>query len=450
MLLKPLDFGRIAQALTWPAGWAEIGLTVLSILLAWLLDRRMARHRATTPGPDRLDSIASIVFPLLALLFLYVCSVLYRRWYGEPFLITVAIALMAALLVIRALVYGLRRLVPHQEAAVRPYERAVGAVVWIGLALYYVGVLPPIVNALDRIQVPIGKVHPTVMSLLSGLGVVVGALIFALWISSLLESRLDRMTRIDSNLRAVVIRVVRAVLLVLAGLTALQAVGFDLTLLTIFSGAIGVGVGLGLQKLASNYIAGFTILLDRSIKLGDTITVEGKWTGSVTAVTGRYVLIRGGDGVEVIVPNETLITTTVLNHSHSHAAPQIRIAVQLSVASDVDVDRALALLCEAALAEPRVMRDAPFAPRGFVAGFGDSGVNLELGVFVHDPLVDQFDVKSSLHRAILRTFGAHGIEVSYPHRAVRLTGDRRGQDHDEASASPAGGPAAPAPAPAGG
>jgi small-conductance mechanosensitive channel len=422
MLLQPLDLSRFQATLAWPAGWVEIALTGLSIVLAFALDRRMARRRAATPGKDRYDSFASVIFPLLALLFLFLCSIVYRRWYDEPFLLTNAIALMAAMVVIRALIYGLRRLFPRHEQHLGPYERTIGAVVWFALLLYYLGVLPTIINTLDRLEVPIGKTHPTVLSLLSGLAVVIGAMIVALWISSLVELRLGRMTRVDTNLRAVVGRVVRAILLIFAGLIALQAVGFDLTLLTVFGGAIGVGIGLGLQKLASNYIAGFTILLDRSIKLGDTITVEGKWTGSVTSVTARYVLIRGGDGVEVIVPNETLITTTVLNHSHSHAAPQIRVALQLSVARDADVEKVLDLLCQAALTESRVMRDKPCAPAAFVAGFGDAGINLELGVFVHDPLVDQLDLKSALHRAILRSFSAQGIEVSYPHREVRLTG----------------------------
>ncbi len=138
----------------------------------------------------------------------------------------------------------------------------------------------------------------------------------ALWLSALLEARLIRAGAIDLNLRVVLSKFVRALLLVIGLLIALQAVGIDLTLLSVFGGALGVGIGLGLQKLASNYIAGFTILLDRSIRMGDMITVDGRH-GIVTSVTSRYVVVRSLDGVEAIVPNETLVTTTVLNHSYT-------------------------------------------------------------------------------------------------------------------------------------
>ncbi len=133
----------------------------------------------------------------------------------------------------------------------------------------------------------------------------------------------------------------------------MQAVGIDLTLLTVFGGALGVGIGLGLQKLASNYIAGFTILLDRSIRLGDMITVDNRF-GVVAKLTARYVVVRSLDGIEAVVPNETLVTTTVLNHSYT--SREIRVAVPVQVSYDSDVERALALMEEAARAQPRVLK----------------------------------------------------------------------------------------------
>ena len=211
---------------------------------------------------------------------------------------------------------------------------------------------------------------------------------------------------------------IRAVLIVVAVLIALEQIGFDLTLLTVFGGALGVGIGLGLQKLASNYIAGFTILLDRSIRIGDLVTVDGR-TGVVSNATSRYVVVRSGDGVEAIVPNETVVTTTVLNHSYT--SPQIRIAVQVQVAYDSDVEKALGLLTEIALREPRVLRDAQ-APKSFLVNFGDSGITLELGVWINDPHVGQLDLKSSLNRAILKEFGANGIQIPFPQREIRIVG----------------------------
>jgi small-conductance mechanosensitive channel len=199
-------------------------------------------------------------------------------------------------------------------------------------------------------------------------------------------------------------------------LIALQAVGIDLTLLTVFGGALGVGIGLGLQKLASNYIAGFTILLDRSIRLGDMITVDNR-TGIVAEVTSRYVVVRGLDGVEAVVPNETLVTTTVLNHSYT--SKEIRIAVNVQISYDCDVDQALKLMEAAARAEPRVLQ-APNPPQAFLVRFADSGIDLELGVWINDPENGQLNLKSALNQTIWRSFQAHGIRIPFPQREVRV------------------------------
>jgi len=416
MFFAPIDFTRIESALAWPNGWLEIALTGFAIGFAWAVDRRLRAH-VRRVHPERAERAVGVGFPLLALLLLACARWFYRREIADPFLLDIAIPLVVALAVIRALIYGLRRLFPGHDW-LQPWERLIGGGVWITLALYYLGVLPDVIDALDDVEIPLGKTDISLLSVVSAIAVVLGSLIVTLWISGLIERRLDRTTRLDSNLRAALSRFIRAVLLVVGGALALRAVGFDLTLLTVFSGAVGVGIGLGLQKLASNYIAGFTILLDRSIRLGDTITVEGKWMGTVTNVSARYVLVRRLDGVEVIVPNETLVTTTVLNHSH--AAPQIRVAMQFPLARDTDVEKALELLTQAALADPRVIREAPFAPAAFVAGFTDSGLAIELGVFVNDPLIDQLNLKSVIHRAALRTFAANGVTVSYPQREIHL------------------------------
>jgi small-conductance mechanosensitive channel len=205
-------------------------------------------------------------------------------------------------------------------------------------------------------------------------------------------------------------------LLVIGVLIALQAVGIDLTLLTVFGGALGVGIGLGLQKLASNYIAGFTILLDRSIRLGDMITVDNR-TGEVARLTSRYVVVRSLDGVEAVVPNETLVTTTVLNHSYTNR--EIRLAVNVQISYDSDVDLALKLMEAAAGAEARVLK-APNPPQAFLARFADSGIDLELGVWINDPQNGQLNLKSALNRTIWRSFQANGIEIPFPQREVRI------------------------------
>ena len=211
-------------------------------------------------------------------------------------------------------------------------------------------------------------------------------------------------------------KTIRALLLVVAVLVALQAVGLDLTLLSVFGGALGVGIGLGLQKLASNYIAGFTILIDRSIRLGDMITVDTRH-GVVTRVTSRYVVVRSLDGVEAIVPNETLVTTTVLNHSYTSRDVRLGIPVQVSYDSDLDV--ALRLLEAAGGSHPRVMK-SPNPPSAFVVRFAESGIDLELGVWILDPENGQLNLRSDLNRAIFRAFTEHGITIPYPQRELRI------------------------------
>src|SRR5947199_7404364 len=171
-----------------------------------------------------------------------------------------------------------------------------------------------------------------------------------------------RTKTVDMNVRVVVAKVFRAVLLLVGVLIALSVVGIDITVLSVFGGALGVGIGLGLQKLASNYIAGFTILLDRSVRIGDMVTVDNRF-GIVSKATARYVVVRSLDGVEAIVPNETMVTTTVLNHSYT--SREVRIAVKVQVSYDSDVEKALALLVELALGESRAMR-GDHAPRAFV------------------------------------------------------------------------------------
>jgi small-conductance mechanosensitive channel len=249
--------------------------------------------------------------------------------------------------------------------------------------------------------------------------------------------------RLDSSLRALAAKSVRAILLIVAVLIALNAVGLDLTLLSVFGGALGVGIGLGLQKLASNYIAGFTILLDRSIRLGDMITVDNRF-GVVSKVTARYVVVRSLDGVEAVVPNETLVTTTVLNHSYS--TREIRIGIPIQVAYGSDLEHALRLMEAAALAEARVLK-APNPPAAFVIRFADSGVDLELGFWINDPENGQANLKSAINLAIWRAFQAHGISIPFPQREIRILGDAA----PSAGRSPAseGGPAGVAPPPLG-
>ena len=313
-------------------------------------------------------------------------------------------------------------------------ERAISFAIWGIVVLYFTGVLPELAAELDSIRLPIGKTEVTLLTLGSGLFAVVLTLIVTLWLSGLIEQRLISATSFDTNTKAVLAKFVRALLLVVGLLVALQSIGFDLTLLAVFGGALAVGVGLGLQKLAANYIAGFTILLDRSIRLGDMITVDGRY-GVVSRVTSRYVVLKSLDGVEAIVPNETLITTTVLNHSYT--AREIRTSIHVQVAYGSDIELAIRLLEDAARAEPRVM-GAPNEPMGFLVNFGDNGINLELGLWLRDPEMGQLGLKSSLNRRIYQSFPANGIDIPFPRRDVRIVREPGDAESAPPGKSPSG------------
>jgi len=419
-MLEPLDPSRFTTALEGTRGWIEFGAVLACLVLAWLFDRALYRRARTVDKSThgRLHAgFARLFFPLTSLLLLILARFAIRHYGLRPVFVDVAIPLLVALAAIRMAVFAMRRLFASQ-AWLKTGERAISFAIWGVVVLYFTGVLPELAAELDAIRLPIGKTEVTLLTLGSGLFAVVLTLIVTLWLSGLIEQRLISATSFDTNTKAVLAKFVRALLLVVGLLVALQSIGFDLTLLAVFGGALAVGVGLGLQKLAANYIAGFTILLDRSIRLGDMITVDGRY-GVVSRVTSRYVVLKSLDGVEAIVPNETLITTTVLNHSYT--TPEVRIGIPMQVAYGTDIELALKLMVDATLPEARVM-GKPNEPMGFLVGFGDNGINLELGLWLRDPENGQLALRSSLNRRIYETFTAHGISIPYPRRDVRIVG----------------------------
>jgi small-conductance mechanosensitive channel len=420
-MLAPIDFSRIETALSTRPGWVELGLVVVCLASAWLVERRALRARGeddVAQKKRRLHaSFTRVVFPITAIALVVLASFAYGRYVAAPFFLAIAAPMLIALAAIRMIVYGMRRLF-HAERWLPTSERTIAFTIWGLVLLYFVGLLPEIASALDEVQIPIGKTHVSLMAIGTAILAVVFTLIVTLWISGMIEQRLARATQLDVNLRVVLGKFVKAVLLVVAVLVALSTIGFDLTLLSVFGGALGVGIGLGLQKLASNYIAGFTILLDRSIRLGDMVTVDGR-TGAVSKVTSRYVVVRSLDGVEAIVPNETLVTTTVLNHSYS--TRNIRIAMPVQISYDSDVEKALALMEQIARATPRVLPD-PNAPAAFLVSFGDNGINLELGLWIGDPENGQGNLRSEINRAILKAFATNDIRLPSPQRDVRIVG----------------------------
>ncbi len=239
-----------------------------------------------------------------------------------------------------------------------------------------------------------------------------------------------KFSHVDNNVRVLLSKIGRALLILIGVLVALSFVGIDITILSVFGGALGVGIGLGLQKLASNYIAGFTILLDRSIRVGDMITVDGQY-GAVSQVTSRYVVVRSLDGVEAIVPNERLITTTVLNHSYT--SKDIKVGVPVQISNDSDLELAMRVLREIGETQDRVLMRADIAPIVNILRFADTGIELELVIWINDPENGQGNLRSALYLRIWKAFREHGIKIPSPQRDIRIVG---APPADEASPAP--------------
>jgi small-conductance mechanosensitive channel len=393
----------------------QIAILLICFALAWAAGRvlRLARVEADGIWKFGVGGLRRILFPAVTLIPLMVTISLVKRLI-EVDLLRLIVPLLISLLLVRIFFYLLRH-VFARGSIVRTFEKTIAALVWGALVLHVSGLLPEVIDYLDDIAFHLGKQKVTLWQLLQGLFWVVITLLAALWLSGAIAARLMRADSLHSSLRVVFARLARSLLVLLAVLIVLPLVGIDLTVLSVFGGAIGVGLGFGLQKIASNYVSGFIILLDRSIRIGDLITAD-KFYGEVKNITTRYVVVHGLDGREAIIPNEMLITTTVLNHSYSNR--QVALTIQVQVGYKGDPERAMRLMEEAARKHPRVLADPP--PKAFLARFADSGIELELGVWIGDPEIGTLGIRSELNLAIWRAFQEAGIEIPYPQREVRI------------------------------
>ena len=412
-LLRALGEGRGSQAMLWQSGIIAASLA-LGWLISWRLKPRIVSEDVLRWKLGR-GGLARVAFPLLTLVFLLIGKAVYGR--GHPLaILNVAVSLVTAFALVRLALYILRHVFPPNPM-LKASERFIAFILWGWMALYITGWHTLVRDFLhDELAFKVGKVDLSALDLLQGFGAIVVTLLIALWLARLLESRLMGQEDMDMSLRVVLSKFVRALFLVVAVLIALQFAGIDFTLLSVFGGALGVGIGFGLQKVASNYISGFIILLDRSIRPGDMITADNRY-GTVSQLNARYTVVRSLDGTESIIPNDTLMTTTVINHSYSDQRILLKLAVQVSYASPLD--EVLVLLVDAAAGEPRVLKDP--APGAVVTGFGESGIDLEVQFWIADPQNGQSALKSSIYLAIWRAFKTQGVEIPYPQRELRIT-----------------------------
>lgn len=397
----------------------QVGVLALCMALAFFANR-LVRDRSPVAGRAWLigqGGLKRITFPLVTLLLVLLARQLLQHLI-HVHLLSLAVPLLGSLAVIRMVFYVLRHTFSYSGWLVT-FERSFAMLVWGVVALYILGVLPEVIDFLEGVGFSVGKQNLNLWLLMQSAATVLTTVLVALWIGGLVETRLMAASGLDANLQVVFARLSRALLMVMAVLIGLPLVGIDLTTLSVFGGALGVGIGFGLQKIASSYVSGFIILLDRSIRLGNVIAIGGE-RGQVTRITTRYTVLKSQTGVEAIVPNEVLISSVVLNESLSD--PRMRIALPVQIGYDSDVEQAMHILCDAVLNQPRVLSDPP--AKAFLTAFADSGINLELGFWIGDPQEGTQQLRSDINLAIWREFQAAGIEIPYPQRELRIIADK--------------------------
>ncbi|MBA3033600.1 MAG: mechanosensitive ion channel [Gammaproteobacteria bacterium] len=359
-------------------------------------------------------SFKRLGWPIAMLLLTLAARPLLAQWHNVN-LLSLAIPLLTSLVVIRAVMFVVRHSLIASAPWLASFERTLAFLAWSVVALHLLGVLPETIALMEGVSFSFAKQDLNLWLILQGMGAVFGTLLVALWIGGAIEARLLNAQGLDGNLRLVFARLARALLILLAVLIGLPLVGIDLTMLSVFGGALGVGLGFGLQKIAANYVSGFIILLDRSIRIGNMIAV-GSQRGVVTRITTRYTVLLARSGLEMIVPNEMLVSSVIANETYTDH--KVRIPLQVQVAYGSDLEQVQQILIDAALTQPRVLHDP--LPRGHVAAFGDSGVNFELRFWIGDPENGLMQVKSDINLAIWKAFKAAGIEIPFPQREVRL------------------------------
>lgn len=405
-----------------PGLLGQVATLVFCLAIGWAV-ARLVRQKITAHDTQLrvvrlgVESFSRVLSPLIALAMIAIAKPLLGQWQHVN-LLKVAMPLVGSFALIRLGFYVMHRVFARGGKAgifLSMFEKMFAILVWGGVALYITGWWPDLVQYLEQTVLPIGRHKVSLLTALQAAVSVLVTLMIALWASATLEERLMRMDSVHSSLRVVMARMGRAVLILLAVLISLSLVGIDLTVLSVFGGALGVGLGLGLQKIVSSYVSGFVILLERSLAIGDMVMVD-KYSGQVTQINTRYTVVRALDGVETVIPNEMLLSGPVLNYSLTDRA--LRLCTRVTVSYQTDIDLVLRLLEQVAASVPRV--SAKPAPQSYLIKFEADGLELELGFWIADPENGRTNVLSDVNRAIWKMLQENQIQVPYPQREVRL------------------------------
>jgi len=418
--------GDALTTLQQPENFLQLVVIAGALLLGWWA-AIYARARITVaPDPENLaDRVRELLFvaapQALTLVILAAADGLLHATGLQAGMVDVAVQLIGLLLLIRVVIYVLRVSL-GTRARLKGWGAAIAGVIWIFLSLHLLGWGDEVIRALDGIGMQAGKTRISVWSVMKLLVTVSVFVLLALWVSRWLERHVLKLDALAPTMRIGIAKFVQAFLVGLSVLVGLNAAGLDLTTLNVLTGAIGIGLGFGLQSIAANFVSGFVLLMDRSIKPGDVISFTGT-TGTATEgfgwveeLRGRYVVVRDRDGVETLVPNQHLITNPVINWSYTD--PRVRLKLPIRVSYKDDPEVAMKLLLQATDGHPRILHEP--APVARLIGFGDHGIELELRFWIPDPQEGVNNVRSDVNRRIWRLFKDNGVTIPVAQREIRV------------------------------
>jgi small-conductance mechanosensitive channel len=356
------------------------------------------------------DRLASMALPALWLVLQIGLYFLFSLVNLEATVLRLSLSLAAAWLAINLLVTPVKN---------RFMARTLASAIWILTALSILGVLEQSRDLLEAASIDVGDGRQlTALGLLRGVAVLVMFIWFAVILTGVIERQVAKVGSLTSSARVLITKVSRIGLIIIAGIIGLSAAGLDLTIFAVVGGAIGLGIGFGLQKVISNLFSGFILLIDRSVKPGDVIEIQGTY-GSINRLAARYTSIITRDGTEFLIPNEDMITQPVINWSHSNQL--IRLHVGMGISYDSDVYRAREIMIEVAQATDRVL--ATPAPVCHLVEFGDNSLNLDLRFWIRDPQNGVVNVSSAVRLGVWDLFRSDGITIPFPQRDVRIITD---------------------------
>ncbi len=407
-----------------PQFFWQVGTVLCCFALAWVISRFLKssvassrEHASSGVVQLGVGSFSRVLTPALTLLFLLIGKAILGQWQHTN-LIRLLFPVIGSLALIRFGFYVVRKTFARDGSLgkfLALFEKLFAGLVWVGVVLHFSGLWPDLLEAMDDLVIPVGKNKISLLTIFQASISVAITLIVALWASAALETRLMMLPTVHTSLKVVLSRVGRALLILVAILMSLTIVGIDLTVLSVFGGALGVGLGFGLQKIASSYVSGFIILLDRSMSIGDMITVD-KFSGKVTQINTRYTVVLGPDGSESVIPNEMLVSTPVQNYSLTNS--KVAMSTDLTVSYQTDLDTLLALLASAVAKVARVAQDP--APSASLIKFGADGFEIRVGFWISDPENGRVGVLSEVNLAIWQVIKEHNIDLPFPQRVVTL------------------------------